>query len=107
MTGITKISDSTIEKTKKRNSRRELKMKKMIAIIVAMFMMISLTACGAADNAGTQKEITDVAVYEDTQANILSADFYDLEDGTPVVRVHFKFANMHFKMILSLTILQM
>lgn len=68
-------------------------MKKMIAIIMMAFMMIGLTACGAADNAGTQKEITDVAVYEDTQANILSADFYDLEDGTPAVRVHFKFTN--------------
>lgn len=68
-------------------------MNKMIAIIMTVFMMIGLTACSAADNTGTHKEITDVAVYEDTQANILSADFYDLEDGTSVVRVHFKFTN--------------
>ena len=68
-------------------------MKKMAAIIMTAFLMMGLAACGATDNAGTQKEITDVAVYEDTQANILSADFYDLEDGTSVVRVHFKFTN--------------
>lgn len=40
-----------------------------------------------------QKEITDIAVHDDTQADILTAEFYDLENGTPVVRVHFKFTN--------------
>lgn len=68
-------------------------MKKVIAIIMTVFMMIGLAACGAADNTEQQKEITDIAVYDDTQADILTAEFYDLEDGTPVVRVHFKFTN--------------
>mgnify|MGYP002626596966 FL=1 len=68
-------------------------MKRVIAIIMTVFMMIGLAACGAADNTEQQKEITDIAVYDDTQADILTADFYDLEDGTPVVRVHFKFTN--------------
>ena len=68
-------------------------MKKVIAIIMTVFMMIGLAACGATDNTEQQKEITDIAVYDDTQADILTAEFYDLENGTPVVRVHFKFTN--------------
>lgn len=68
-------------------------MKKIISIIMAVFMVIGLAACSAVDNTEQQNEITDVAVYEDTQADILTADFYDLEDGTSVVRVHFKFTN--------------
>lgn len=51
---------------------------------MTVFMVIGLAACGETDNTEPQKEITDIAVYEDTQADILTADFYDLEDGTTV-----------------------
>lgn len=68
-------------------------MKRIISAIIAVAMMLTLVACGSEETTQSQKEITDTAIYEDTEADILTADFYDLEDGTPVVRVHFKYTN--------------
>ena len=67
-------------------------MKKFIPILVSVLMVMALAACGA-EGVSAPKEITDVAVYEDTQADILDAEFYSLEDGTPVIRVQFRFTN--------------
>lgn len=75
-------------------------MKKLLSILVIGMLVIVLGACGSqgteslpetsqADDAA----ISNVAVYEDTQAEILDAEFYETEDGASVVRVNFKYTN--------------
>lgn len=68
-------------------------MKKLFVVFLAMVMALSLAACGAGTSPETTKEITDVAVFEETEADILDAVFFTTEDGTAAVRVNFKFTN--------------
>lgn len=68
-------------------------MKKVFALMLAAVMVFALVACGSEGSSDTAKEITDVAVYEDTQADILDAEFFTTEDGISAVRVNFKYTN--------------
>ena len=68
-------------------------MKKIFTILMAAVMVFALSACEAESNTEAEKEITDVAVYEDTQADILDAEFFTTEDGTSAIRVNFKYTN--------------
>jgi len=68
-------------------------MKKVFAILIMLTMVLVFTACGSEGEAEPEQEITNIAVYEDTQAEIMDAEFYDTDDGTHAVRVNFKFTN--------------
>lgn len=75
-------------------------MKKALSIFMIGMMVFVLGACGSQETGASpetsqteESAITNVAVYEDTQAEILDAQFYETEDGASVVRVNFKYTN--------------
>ncbi len=68
-------------------------MKKIFAVIAALILVMAFAACDYQDVKEKAGDLTDTAVYEDTQAVIGDADFYELDDGRSVVRVHVTFTN--------------
>ena len=75
-------------------------MKKIVSVLMVAAMMLVLASCGGQGAESTpetaqtsETAITNIAIYEDTQAEILDAEFYETEDGASVVRVNFKYTN--------------
>ena len=75
-------------------------MKKVLSILMIGMMVFVLGACGGQETGASpetsqtdEATITNVAVYEDTQAEILDAEFYETEDGASAIRVNFKYTN--------------
>ncbi len=77
-------------------------MKKVLSIITSVILVFVIGACGSQESTSqaitetaqsTETSITDVAVYEDTQAKIQDAEFFETEDGESAIRVNFEYTN--------------
>lgn len=75
-------------------------MKRLISLFVIILLVFILGACGNQKVQSTSEEseaneavVTNVGVYEDTQAEILDAGFFETKDGASAIRVNFKYTN--------------
>lgn len=63
-------------------------MKKLLSILCIILLVFSMTGCGA-----EQKELTNVAVYEDYQLELTSAEKFTTDEGKLCMRVKGVYTN--------------